>query len=50
MIRRQAHVQIKHYHCDNGCFADTLFCAACNSQTQMLTFCGVINKLINKLS
>jgi hypothetical protein len=34
-------VQFKHYHCDNGRFADTLFCAACGSQNQMLTFCGV---------
>jgi hypothetical protein len=34
-------MQIKHYHCDNGRFADTFFCTACNSQNQMLTFCGV---------
>ncbi len=34
-------VQIKHYHCNNGCFANTLFCAACDSQNQKLTFCGV---------
>ncbi len=34
-------VQIKHYHCDNGRFADTLFCTACDSQNQKLTFCGV---------
>ncbi len=34
-------MQIKHYHCDNGRFADTLFCAACDSQNQKLTFCGV---------
>jgi hypothetical protein len=34
-------VQIKHYHCDNGRFADSLFRAACNSQNQKLTFCGV---------
>jgi hypothetical protein len=34
-------VQIKHYHCNNGRFADTLFCAACDSQNQKLTFCGV---------
>ncbi len=34
-------VRIKHYHCNNGRFADTFFCAACNSQNQKLTFCGV---------
>jgi hypothetical protein len=34
-------VQIRHYHCNNGRFANTLFCAACNSQNQKLTFCGV---------
>ncbi len=34
-------VQIKHYHCNNGRFVDTLFHAACNSQNQKLTICGV---------
>jgi hypothetical protein len=34
-------MQIKHYHCNNGCFADNEFCAACEAQQQKLTFCGV---------
>jgi hypothetical protein len=34
-------VQIKHCHCNNGRFANSLFCAACDSQNQKLTFCGV---------
>ncbi len=34
-------VQIKHYHCDNGRFADNEFCTACEAQQQKLTFYGV---------
>ncbi len=34
-------VCIAHCHCDNGRFADSLFCQACESQGQKLTFCGV---------
>jgi hypothetical protein len=34
-------VQIKHYHCDNGQFADSLFCKACDAHNQKLTFYGV---------
>jgi hypothetical protein len=34
-------VCIAHYHCNNGHFADSLFCQACESQGQKLTFCGV---------
>ena len=34
-------VQIKHYHCNNGRFADNKFCAAYEAQQQKLTFCGV---------
>ena len=34
-------VQIKHYHCDNGQFADNAFVAACQESCQKLTFCGV---------
>ena len=34
-------VRIAHYHCDNGRFADSLFCQACKSRGQKLTFCGV---------
>ena len=34
-------VTIKHYHCDNGRFADNDFVAACNQQRQAVTYCGV---------
>jgi hypothetical protein len=34
-------VQIKHYHCDNGRFADNAFKNSCESARQRLTFCGV---------
>jgi hypothetical protein len=34
-------VSIKHYHCDNGRFADNLFKQSCESNRQRLTFCGV---------
>jgi hypothetical protein len=34
-------VRIQHYHCDNGRFADSIFCEACEAQSQKLTFCGV---------
>ncbi len=34
-------VQIKHYHCDNGRFADNAFKNSCESSRQRLTFCGV---------
>jgi hypothetical protein len=34
-------MQIKHYHCNNGCFTDNKFRAACEAQQQKLTFCGV---------
>ena len=34
-------VTIKHYHCDNGRFADNDFVAACNQQDQAVTNCGV---------
>lgn len=34
-------VAIKHYHCDNGRFADTGFKEACQQARQELTFCGV---------
>ena len=34
-------VKIKHYHCDNGRFADNLFKQACEQNRQRLTFCGV---------
>jgi hypothetical protein len=34
-------IQIDHYHCNNGCFADSMFHEACEAQRQKLTFCGV---------
>ena len=34
-------VKIQHYHCNNGCFADSMFREACEAQSQKLTFCGV---------
>ncbi len=34
-------VSIKHYHCDNGRFADNAFKQSCESNRQRLTFCGV---------
>jgi hypothetical protein len=34
-------VQILHYHCDNGRFADNDFKNACASANQRVTFCGV---------
>ena len=35
------HVQVRHYHCDNGIFADEKFKAACQAAKQINTFCGV---------
>jgi hypothetical protein len=34
-------VQIKHYHADNGRFADNAFKQHCEANHQTLTFCGV---------
>jgi hypothetical protein len=34
-------VHIKHYHADNGCFADNAFINHCAQQGQRVTFCGV---------
>ena len=34
-------VTIKHYHCDNGRFADNAFKLSCEQERQQLTFCGV---------
>ena len=34
-------VSIKHYHCDNGQFADNAFKQSSESNHQQLTFCGV---------
>jgi hypothetical protein len=34
-------VTIRHYHCDNGRFADNAFKQACQESNQQLTFCSV---------
>jgi hypothetical protein len=34
-------IKIAHYHCNNGCFADTAFVRSCKESRQKLTFCGV---------
>ena len=34
-------VSPKHYHADNGCFAESLFTRDCKPKLQKLTFCGV---------
>jgi hypothetical protein len=34
-------VTIKHYHADNGRFADNAFKSSCERERQQLTFCGV---------
>ena len=33
--------RVKHYHTDNGRFADNGFLSAVNSKDQKITFCGV---------
>ena len=43
-FERYAHshnVRIRHYHCDNGIFADKTFKQACRAANQRITFCGV---------
>ncbi len=34
-------ITIRHYHCDNGRFANNAFKQACQESNQQLTFCGV---------
>ena len=34
-------VQVSHYHCDNGIFADNSFKAACKAARQTCSYCGV---------
>ena len=43
-------VKIKHYHCDNGRFADNLFKQACEQNRQRLTFCGVNAHFQNEIA
>ena len=40
-VLSQAGRQVKHYHADNGRFADNGFIDAINSKDQKITFCGV---------
>ena len=37
----QAGIYVKHYHVDNGRFADNGFIDAINTKDQKITFCGV---------
>ena len=37
----QRRVRIKHYHPDNGCFADNAFIQDCKTQGQSISYCGV---------
>lgn len=37
----QADRHVKHYHADNGCFADNGFLDAINRKNQKISFCGV---------
>ena len=37
----QANRRVKHYHADNGWFADNGFLEAVNTKDQKITFCGV---------
>ena len=39
-VMAQAGRNIKHYHADNGRFADNGFIDAVNSKVQNITFCG----------
>ncbi len=41
IFAEQHGVQILHYHCNNGRFADNAFKQSCESARQCLTFCGV---------
>jgi hypothetical protein len=34
-------ITIRHYHCNNGCFANNAFKQACQESNQHLIFCGV---------
>ena len=38
---RQCGVIVKHYHADNGRFADNAFIEACNQAGQTISYCGV---------
>ena len=34
-------VHVKHYHCDNGHYADDAFITDCEQNKQYITYCGV---------
>ena len=38
---RQHGVTVKHYHCDNGRFADNLWKESCKAKGQSITYCSV---------
>ena len=40
-IAEQHAVRIRHYHCDNGCFADHAFMDDVRKAGQTITFCGI---------
>ena len=40
-IAKQNAVRFRHYHCDNGCFADRAFMDDVRKAGQTITFCGV---------
>ena len=40
-VMAQAERYVKHYHADNGRFADHGFIGAINTKDQKITFCGV---------
>ena len=40
-VMEQVGIYVKHYHADNGIFADNGFINAINTKDQKITFCGV---------
>ena len=40
-VAKQQGVQILHYHCDNGCFADKAFFQDIHKARQTISFYGV---------
>jgi len=40
-VLAQADRKVKHYHADNGRFANNEFLEAANDRDQIITFCGV---------
>ena len=42
-LMAQAGRNVKHYHADNGRFADNVFIDDINTKDQKITFCGVVD-------